>query len=234
MKITESLAQEINVRQACAALTISSAGFYRWRSRQKSVPRENRRPAPPLALSKKEERTILEILHEERFVDMAPPDIYSKLLDEGIYLCSVRTMYRILEKHDEVRERRNQLAHPQYQKPELLAERSNEIWTWDITKLKGPVKWTYFYLYVILDIFSRYVVGWMVAHREHHHSGIGFLTPEAVHYGRAEEIIKERQAVLDAAYKQHPERFKRVMPRPMALPLAVWINKPAPTDPAQH
>jgi putative transposase len=334
MKVTESLAQEINVRQACAALTVSSAGFYRWRNRQKSLPRESRRQAPPLALSKEEEMAILEILHEERFVDMAPPAIYSKLLDEGIYLCSVRTMYRILEKHDEVRERRNQHAHPHYQKPELLAEKSNEIWSWDITKLKGPVKWTYFYLYVILDIFSRYVVGWMVAHRElaslagklidqtcekqniqpeqltihadrgssmtsktvafllsdlgitkshsrphvsndnpyseaqfktlkyrptfpqrfgsiedarsfcqdffcwynreHHHSGIGFLTPEDVHYGRAEEIIKERQAVLDAAYKQHPERFKRVMPRPMALPSTVWINKPAPTDPAQH
>jgi len=166
MKVTESLGKEVNVRQACAALTISSASFYRWRKRQKSVPRENRRLAPPLALSEEEEKAILQILHEERFVDLAPPEIYSKLLDEGKFLCSVRTMYRILAKHDEVKERRNQLAHPHYQKPELIAERSNEIWSWDITKLKGPAKWTYFYLYVILDIFSRYVVGWMVAHRE--------------------------------------------------------------------
>jgi len=147
MKVTESLAKEINVRQACAALAVPSASFYRWQSRQDSPPKEKEmRPAPPLALSETEEMAILGILHEERFVDMAPSEIYNKLLDEGIYLCSVRTMYRILAKHDEVRERRNQLVHPHYQKPELLAERANEIWSWDITKLKGPAKWTYFYL----------------------------------------------------------------------------------------
>ena len=134
------------------------------------------RPAPPLALADEERKGILDTLHEERFVDQAPREVYSALLDEGIYLCSVRTMYlsacghaqagRILEENEEVRERRNQLRHPNYKKPEILATAPNQVWSWDITKLKGPVKWTYYYLYVILDIFSRYVVGWMVAYRE--------------------------------------------------------------------
>ena len=106
------------------------------------------------------------MLHEDRFINCAPREVYAALLDEGTYLCSVSTMYRILEQHDEVRERRDQLCHPSYKKPELLAETPRKVWSWDITKLKGPVKWSYFYLYVILDIFSRYVVGWMVAQSE--------------------------------------------------------------------
>ena len=109
---------------------------------------------------------LLGALHCERFVDKAPAQVWATLLDEGTYLCSIRTMYRILEEHGEVRERRNQRRHPNYTKPELLAEAPNQVWSWDITKLRGPVKWTYYYLYVILDIFSRYVVGWMLAHRE--------------------------------------------------------------------
>jgi putative transposase len=109
---------------------------------------------------------VLAVLHSERFVDRSPGQVYATLLDEGTYLCSERTMYRILDKHQEVKERRNQRKHPQYKKPELLATGPNEVWSWDITRLKGPVKWTYFYLYVILDIFSRYAVGWMVATRE--------------------------------------------------------------------
>ena len=106
------------------------------------------------------------MLHDERFVDRPPADVVAALLDEGRYLCSTRTMYRILDTQGEVRERRNQLEHPHYAKPELLATRPNEVWSWDITKLKGPAKWTYYQLYVILDIFSRYVVGWMVAEQE--------------------------------------------------------------------
>jgi putative transposase len=113
-----------------------------------------------------EERNVLAVLHCERFVDRSPGQVYATLLDEGLRLCSERTMYRILEKHQEIKDRRNQRRHPPYKKPELLATGPNEVWSWDITKLKGPVKWTYFYLYVILDIFSRYVVGWMVATRE--------------------------------------------------------------------
>lgn len=109
---------------------------------------------------------VIDVLHEDRFVDKAPAEVYATLLDEGVYLCSIRTMYRILQAESEVRERRNQLRHPEYKKPELLATAPNQVWSWDITKLKGPVKWTYFYLYVIIDIFSRHVVGWMIAGRE--------------------------------------------------------------------
>jgi putative transposase len=120
----------------------------------------------PRGLQEAEEQKVLAALHSERFVDRSPGQVYATLLDEGSYLCSERTMYRILEKHQEVKDRRNQRRHPEYKKPELLATAPNEVWSWDITKLRGPAKWTYFYLYVILDIFSRYVVGWMVATRE--------------------------------------------------------------------
>jgi putative transposase len=117
-------------------------------------------------MSAEERQRILCVLHEDRFADKAPSEVYAALLDEGIYLCSIRTMYRILHAHDEVRERRNVLRHPNYKRPELLATAPNQVWSWDITKLKGPAKWTYYYLYVILDIFSRHAVGWMVARRE--------------------------------------------------------------------
>jgi putative transposase len=115
------------------------------------------------ALSKSEVERILDVLHEVRFVDKSPPQIYATLLDEGTYLCSISTMYRIMRSMDEVAERRNVLRHPNYQKPELLATAPNQVWSWDITKLRGPAKWSYYYLYVILDIYSRYVVGYLVA-----------------------------------------------------------------------
>ena len=108
----------------------------------------------------------MEVLHSQQFIDKAPAAVWAELLDEGRYLCSIRTMYRILAERLEVRERRRQRRHPQYAKPELLATGPNQCWSWDITKLKGPVKWSCYYLYVILDIFSRYVVGWMVATQE--------------------------------------------------------------------
>jgi putative transposase len=112
-----------------------------------------------------EESVVLDTLNSERFQDTAPGETYATLLDEGVYLCSERTMYRILSRRDQNRIRR-QAAPRTYKKPELLATAPNEVWSWDITKLKGPVKWTYFYLYKIIDIYSRYVVGWMVAYRE--------------------------------------------------------------------
>jgi len=158
------LAPTTGIRSACSALGVPRATFYRWRAPERSVPAS--RPRPPLALSEIERRSVLDVLHCERFVDAAPHQIYATLLDEQRYLCSVRTMYRILAAEHEVRERRNQCRRPVYSKPELLARAPNQVWSWDITKLKGPVKWTHFYLYVILDIFSRYVVGWMVAERE--------------------------------------------------------------------
>ena len=137
-----------------------------YRRRQPVTSKPKRRPRPHRALDETEREEVLGALHCERFVDKAPAQVWATLLDEGTYLCSIRTMYRILEEHGEVRERRNQRRHPNYTKPELLAEAPNQVWSWDITKLRGPVKWTYYYLYVILDIFSRYVVGWMLAHRE--------------------------------------------------------------------
>ena len=275
---------------------------------------------------------MLAVLHEERFADRAPAEVHAQLLDETRYLCSERTMYRILDENQEVRERRDQLRHPAYAAPELLATRPNELWSWDITKLAGPAKWTYFYLYVILDVFSRSVVGWMVAHREsaalakkliadtcarqgivpeqltlhadrgssmtskavalllsdlgvtkshsrphvsndnpfseaqfktlkyrpefpdrfgsiedarafcqafftwynteHRHSGIGLLTPEDVHLGRAALRLAVRAEVLAGAYDAHPERFVRGVPRPAAPPTAVWINPPKSSPPS--
>lgn len=150
--------------EACEALGVARSTLYRRRrpvtSRPKGRSRSHR------ALGETEREQVLGALHSERFVDKAPAEAWATLLDEGTYHCSIRTMYRILAAHGEVRERRNQLRHPNYRKPELLAEGPNQVWSWDITKLRGPVKWSYYYLYVILDIFSRYVTGWMLAHRE--------------------------------------------------------------------
>lgn len=118
------------------------------------------------ALTGEEKQRVLDVLHDEKYVDKSPRQVYASLLDEGVYLCSVRTMYRILAENDEVHERRKQRQHGKYKKPELLATKPNQVWSWDITRLKGPKKWSYFYLYVIMDIYSRYVVGWTVAEEE--------------------------------------------------------------------
>jgi putative transposase len=132
---------------------------------KEKLPRAPRRKSAR-ALTEEEKKKILDVLHEERFVDKAPAAVYAKLLDEGVYLCSIRTMYRILKENNEVRERRDRVSRTEYKKPELLATRPNQVWSWDITKLKGPHKWTSYHLYVILDIFSRKVVGWMISTRE--------------------------------------------------------------------
>jgi putative transposase len=152
---------------ACARLGVSRASVQRRRARL-TAPPAIRRPGPrsARALSAPQQQVVLDLLHAPRFADQAPAEIYATLLDEGVYHCSIRTMYRVLSQHGEVRERREQLRHPIYRKPELLAERPNEVWSWDITKLMGPTKWSYFYLHVILDIFSRRVVGWCVADAE--------------------------------------------------------------------
>jgi putative transposase len=164
------LAPTIGVRDACQAVGAAQAGYYR-RHRQSPPPQ---RPAPvphrervqPRALSRAERQAILEALHSDRFVDLAPAQVWATLLDEGVYLGSISTFYRLLRQAGETRERRRQATHPATVKPELVATAANQVWSWDITKLRGPAKWTYYYLYVILDIFSRYVVGWMVASRE--------------------------------------------------------------------
>lgn len=143
---------------------MNRATVYRRRRPQVSVVRA--RPKPARALSAVERHVVLEQLHAPRFVDQAPAQVYATLLDEGVYLASERTMYRILADNREVRERRNQLRRPAYARPELLATGPNQLWSWDITKLRGPERWVYYYLYVLLDVFSRYVVNWTVAHRE--------------------------------------------------------------------
>ena len=140
------------------------ATYYRRRSSQPR--RRPHRPEPARKLRPAERQRVLEVLHEPRFMDWSPAQVWAQLVDEGTYLCSARTMHRILAENTESRERRNQLRHPQFEAPQLLATRPNELWSWDITKLLGPQKWTYYYLYVLLDVFSRYAVGWLVADRE--------------------------------------------------------------------
>jgi putative transposase len=329
----EELTPLVGTRPACRALGAAPATIYRRRHPPEPRPRSPR-PVPARALSGAEREVVLDALHSERFVDSSPAAVWATLLDEGRYLASQRTMYRLLAaRHGGVRERRDQLTHPPYAKPELLAERPNELWSWDVSKLKGPAKWTCFYLYVILDVFSRYAVGWTVAHREnaqlakaligqaveqqqitrgqltvhadrgpamrskpvaflladlgvlkthsrpytstdnpysesqfktlkyrpefpdrfdsieharafcrpffdwynhrHRHSGIGLMTPAAMHYGRAQELHAERQRVLAAAYAAKPDRFVRGVPQPPTLPTAAWINKPT-TEEAAH
>ena len=317
------VAPVVGVQAACCSLEVPRASFYR--ARQPQADPALRKPSHR-ALSPGERLDILGVLHSERFVDKSPAEAWATLLDDEIYLCSVRTIYRILEAHQEVRERRNQLRHPKYKKPQLLATAPNQVWSWDITKLLGPAKWTYFYLYVIMDIFSRYTVGWMVAQREsaalaerliddtcakeaiepdqlvihadrgpsmtsktvahlmadlgvtkshsrpytsndnpfsesqfrtmkyrpafpgefgcvqdarifghdffhwynfeHRHSGIGYLTPAAVHHGLAKSITATRNVALQRAFAANPERFVNGMPAPPAAPTAVWINPP--------
>jgi putative transposase len=156
-----------------------------------------------------ERQAVIDVLHEKRFMDKAPAAIYAALLDEGRYLCSIRTMYRILADIGEVRERRNQLRHPQYKKPELLAIAPNQVWSWDITKMKGPVKWTYYYLYVIMDIFSRYVVGWMVASRE-----TGALAKQLISETCHRQDIQETQLII------HSDRGSSMTSKTVALLLA--------------
>ena len=324
MSAAEILAPSTGTAAACRALSVPRATLYR-RRRGPPAPRPPRPPSPR-RLSADERREALAVLHSDRFVDKAPGEIVATLLDQDQYICSERTMYRLLAADGELRERRDQLRHPVYDKPELLATGPNQVWSWDITKLKGPQKWSYFYLYVILDIFSRYVVGWTLANREtstiakrlikqscekqqiaadeltihadrgsapasklvaqlladlsvtkshsrphvsndnpysesqfktlkyrpefpkrfgsyedahgfcrtffawynqeHRHSGIGMLTPEDLHYGRAPQILAIRQRVLDAAYEAHPERFVNGRPGPQKLPDAAWINPP--------
>jgi putative transposase len=154
----------LGVAPVCQALAVPRATYYRWQQPKASGPAGPGRV--PRALAPEERQQVLAILNDERFADLPPAEVYATLLDEGKYVCSIRTMYRVLQEHAQVKERRRQLQHPRYAAPELLATGPNQLWSWDITKLKGPVKWTYFYLYVILDVFSRYVVGWLAAGRE--------------------------------------------------------------------
>jgi putative transposase len=174
----EELVPLVGKKAACSAVGLPRASYYRARpveQQQQVAPpslargpeaRPHRPQQQPRALSEAERARVLEVLHSERFADAAPATIYATLLDEGTYLCSISTMYRLLRERGETGDRRRHATHPAKVKPELVAEAPNRVWSWDITKLHGPAKWTYYYLYVILDIFSRYPVGWMVASRE--------------------------------------------------------------------
>ena len=169
MLAVADLAPHVGLKAACRAFGLNRGFVYRARVRHRTIgPRRasRARSRPPLALSSSEQELLLGVLDSERFADVAPPTVYATLLEEGRYHGSIRTMYRLLAARNQGGERRNQRVHPVYAKPELLAVRPREVWSWDITKLKGPGKWMCFHLYVILDIFSRYVVGWMLAQRE--------------------------------------------------------------------
>lgn len=211
MQAVEEVAPGVGAASACRALGLPRASLYRMRRTpapdlEASPPS---RPSPPRALSPGEREAVLGILHGERFMDHAPAQVHASLLDEGRYLCSLRTMYRILDSAQEVKERRDQVRRPHYAKPELLATRPNQVWSWDITKLMGPAKWTYFYLYVILDIFSRYVVGWMVAPRES--------------AALAEGLISEtydKQGIRKGQLTLHADRGSSMKSKPVALLLA--------------
>ena len=206
----DELAPVIGTRAACAALGHSRATYYRRHRRSPARPRPTReRAVQPRALSYTERAEVLSVLHQERFVDQAPASVYANLLDDGRYLCSVPTMYRLLRAEGEVRERRRQATHPATVKPELLATGPNEIWSWDITKLLGPEKWTYFHLYVVIDIYSRYVSGWLLAARE---------TAELAERLLGETVRKQNVAVDQLTI--HADRGTSMASKPVALLLA--------------
>ena len=322
IEAAEALKEMVGTSVACRALNVPRSSLYRAR-KPKQAP--SPRPTPARGLKPEEKAAVRTVLNSEQFWDCAPREVYATLLDEGIYYCHWRTMYRILAEHDEVHERRNQRCHPASSRPELRATGPNQLWSWDITRLRGP-QGIYYYLYTIIDVFSRYLVGWMIALREsadlaqvliaetcaeqgieqdqlilhadrgsamrsksvaqllidlgvakshsrphtptdnayseaqfktmkyrpdypeafngiedarswgrdfvqwynheHHHTGLGLMTPATVHYGQTEAVYEQRQQVLEAAYAAHPERFVRGKPTPPQLPDEVWINQP--------
>lgn len=164
MIVAQETAPSYGVRPTCTALGLSRATFYRRRRAGGPTGPSARRP--PRKLTDQEEQQVLDTLNSDRFGDRAVPEVYATMLDEGVYLCSPRTMYRVLKRHDAVRERRAQRRHPVYRKPELLATGPNQLWSWDITKVKGPAPWIFYHLYVMIDVYSRYVVGWVLSEYE--------------------------------------------------------------------
>ena len=206
MKAVLSCAQGLGVLATCAAFNVAVATYYRHRAPMHG-PR--RLQSSTRKLTDDERRSVMVTLHEPRFVDQSPAEVFATLLEEGRYLCSLRTMHRILAENAESRERRNQLRHPTYAKPELLATGPNQLWSWDITKLPGPAKWTYYYLYVVLDVYSRYVVGWMVAHRE-----------SAALAKKLFELTCAREAIEPGKLTIHADRGSSMISKPVAFLLA--------------
>lgn len=206
IQTAEYLGETVGISAACQALDVPRSSLYHSRQPVQPASKPGRSPR---ALSQAEKAAVHQILNNERFQDQAPREIYATLLDEGEYVCSWRTMYRILEEHAEVRERRDQLRHPNYAKPELLATKPNELWSWDITKLLGPAKWTYYYLYVLLDVFSRFVVGWLIAEQES--------------ASLAKTLIAEtcaRQGIQPDQLTLHADRGSSMTSKPVALLMA--------------
>jgi putative transposase len=201
MMIVSELSKQVGVAAACQAVAIARSSFYR--SRRSSSPKDPLAvvpsTAPPLparfprSLSDEEKSVVRETLNSPRFVDQTPREVYATLLDEGRYLCSWRTMYRVLEQNQEVKERRAQTRHPKRAKPELVATAPNQLWSWDITKLLGPTKGTFYYLYVIIDVFSRYNTGWLLANRES-----DVLAKQLVHETCIKQEILPNQLTLHA------------------------------------
>ena len=227
MLAVTDLASQIGMQAACRAFAFNPGFVYRDRAKGREVVSPQRiavRPRPPLAFSIAEQEHLLGVLDSERFADTAPATIFATLLDEGRYHGSVRTMYRLLGAQDQAGERRRQRRHPAYSKPELLAVRPNQVWSWDITKIKGPAKWTCFHLYVILDIFSRYVVGWMIAPRESAHL--------------AEQLIADtidKQNIAPGTLTLHADRGTSMRCKPVAallvdLDVAKTHSRPRVSD----
>ena len=210
IETAEQLAQEVGVKRACRVLDVARSSLYRKRQEKVSELSKSFQPSlSPRALSPDEKTIVREVLNCPRFQDQPPREVYATLLDEGQYLCSWRTMYRLLDENQEVRERRDQLRHPKYAKPELLATGPNQLWSWDITKLLGPTKWTYYYLYNILDVFSRYSVGWMIADRESASLAEELIAATCVRLG-----IQPGQLTI------HADRGSSMTSKPVALLMA--------------
>jgi putative transposase len=204
MQCAKDLSEKIGRKDACAAVGVPRSSLYRAEKPRPVIVRIS-----PRALSAAERDSVRDTLNSPRFQDLSPREVYATLLDEDKYLCSWRSMYRVLDENGEVRERRDQLRHPNYAKPELLATAPNQLWSWDITKLLGPTKWTYFYLYAILDVFSRYVVGWMIAERES-----ATLAEELITQTCARQGIKRGQLTI------HADRGSAMTSKTVAMLLA--------------
>jgi putative transposase len=217
MSAAQALSATLGMRRACAALGVSRATLHRHRRPPVARPVVH---TPPLSLTPAERCTVLELLMSARFVDYPPVQVYAQLLDEGVYLCSIRTMYRLLASQQAVRERREQRVHPVYARPELIAEAPNQVWSWDITKLKTTIKWTYIYLYVVMDIYSRYVVGWMLSTRE-----TGALARDFVEQIVAREGVNEHQLTLHAD-RGSPMRSKTLNEMLVDLGIEASFSRP--------
>jgi putative transposase len=219
--LVEERGPRVGIAPLCGALGLARATFYRRRGGPARQPRARERRPPQQALTAADRAGVLALLHEERFVDLPPAQVWAQVLDAGqVPPCSIRTMYRVLAANAEVRERRHQLRHPAYRKPELLATGPNQVWSWDITKLLGPLKWTYYYLYVLLDIFSRYVVGWLLARQE-----AAALAKVLIVESCARQHIGPDQLII------HADRGPSMTSQPVALLLATLGVVPSHSRP---